>query len=96
MDMKNVKATQEWRPLTQIRLRSLLGLANYYHCFIRDFSKVARILSNLLEKWLSQEWNEPCYQDFGEPKSKLSSLPVLKFVDFDKLFEVHTGVSAKG
>ena len=72
-------------------LRSLLGLANYYSCFVQDFSKVARTLSDLLKKWLSQEWDEPCHQAFGELKSKLSSPPVLKFVDFDKHFEVHTG-----
>ena len=30
--------------------RSLLGLANYYHCFIRDFSKVVRILFDFLQK----------------------------------------------
>ena len=49
--MKNVKAIQEgnW-PLIQKGLRSLVGLANYYHHFIRDFSKVARIIFNLLKK----------------------------------------------
>ena len=53
--MKNVKAIQEGKwPLTQNELRSLVGLANYYHRFIRDFSKVDIILLNLLKKWLSQ------------------------------------------
>jgi len=32
--------------------RSLLGLANYYHHFMWDLSKVARSLSILLKKWL--------------------------------------------
>ena len=50
-------------------------------------------LSDLLNKYLSQEWDEPCYQVFRELNSKLSSMPMLKFVDFDKPFEVHTGVS---
>ena len=88
--MKNVKAIQEenW-PLTQKRLRSSDGLANYYHHFIRDFSKVARTLVNLLKKWLSQEWDEPCHQAFGELKSKFSPQDVLKFSGFDEHFEVH-------
>ena len=47
-------------------------------------------LSDLLKKWLSQEWKEPCHQDFRELKSKLPSPPVLKFVEFDKPFELHT------
>ena len=54
-------------------LRSLVGLANYYHHFIQDFSKVATIILNLLKKWLSQEWDERCYQTFVELKSKFSS-----------------------
>ena len=73
--MKNVKAIQEenW-PLTQKGLRSFVGLANYYHHFIRGFSKVARTLVNLLKKWLSQEWDEPCHQAFGELKSRFSKM----------------------
>ena len=37
--------------------------------------------------------DEPCHQAFGELKTKFSSPPVLKFAEFDKPFEVHTGVS---
>ncbi len=49
--MTKVKAIQERRcPLTHKGLRASLGLANYYHHFIQDFSKVARTLSDLLEK----------------------------------------------
>ena len=51
-------------------------------------------LSYLWKKWLSQEWDEPCHQVFGELKSKFSLPPVLKFAELDKPFEVHTGVSA--
>jgi len=38
-------------------------------------------------------WDEPFHQVFGELKTKLSSPPVLKFLEFDKPFEVHTGVN---
>ena len=74
-------------------LRSFVGLANYYHHFIRGFSKVARTLVNLLKERLSQKWEEPCHQAFGELKNKFSSPPVLKFANFDKPFEVYTGAS---
>ena len=93
-DMKKVKAIQEWKQSsTQKGLRSFLGLANYYRRFIRDFSKIAKPLSDLLKKGASQEWDKPCHQAFEELKSKLSSLPVLKFSEFDKPFEVHTDAS---
>ena len=50
-------------------------------------------LSDLMTKWLSQEWDEVCQQAFGELKSKLSSPPELKFADFYKPFEEHPRVS---
>ena len=51
MVTNEVKVIQEenW-PLTQKGLRSLVSLANYYHPFLRDFSKVARTTLNLLKK----------------------------------------------
>jgi hypothetical protein len=45
-----VEAIQKRRwYLTHKEFRSLFGLANDYHHFIQDFSKVARTLSDLLE-----------------------------------------------
>ena len=52
-----------------------------------------RTLFGLGKKCLSQEWDEPCHQVFEELKSKFSSPPVLKFMEFDKPFEVHTRAS---
>jgi hypothetical protein len=40
---------EKWWPLTHKGLRSLLGLANYYHHFIPIFSKVSRTFSDLLK-----------------------------------------------
>jgi hypothetical protein len=49
--MMKVKAIQRRRwPLTYKGLRSLLGLANSYHHFMQDFSKVARTLPDSLGK----------------------------------------------
>ena len=93
-DAKKVKAIQEWKqPHTQKGLRSFLGLANYYRRFIRNFSKIAKPLSDLLKKGVNQVWDEFCHQAFEELKCKLSSPPVLKFPEFEKPFEVHTDAS---
>ena len=40
-----------------------------------------------------QEWNEPCHKVFGKHKSKFSSPPMLKSLEFEKPFEVHTDAS---
>ncbi|KAL5579059.1 hypothetical protein UlMin_011501 [Ulmus minor] len=40
MDMKKVKAIQEWKTPANVReLRSFLGLANYYRRFVDEYSK---------------------------------------------------------
>lgn len=37
-------------PQNIIQLRRFLGLASYYHHFIKDFSKIANLLNKLLRK----------------------------------------------
>ena len=93
-DHKKVEAIKKWsRPTSQKGVRSFLGLANYYRRFIKNFSKIAKPMSDLLKKNLTLEWTELCEQAFKELKEKLSSPPVLKFPEFEKPFEVHTDAS---
>ena len=76
------------------RVRSFLGLANYYRKLIKNFSKVASPLSNLLGKeGQPLKWNEACANAFEEFKTLLSTAGVLKYPEFDKEFEVHTDAS---
>ena len=46
-------------------------------------------MSDLCKKRLSQEWDEPCHQAFGELKRKFFLPHVLKFLDFHKHFKVY-------
>jgi hypothetical protein len=51
VDPKNVAAVVEWkRPSSVFEIRSFLGLAGYYRCFIPNFSSIAKPLTRLLEK----------------------------------------------
>ena len=81
------------KPKTTKGLRSFLGLASYYRKFVRDFAKIAKPLSYLLKKSVSEIWDEHCYRAFGELKRRLTSAPVLKFPKFKKPFEVHSDAS---
>lgn len=69
---------------------SLFGIANNYHHVIWNFLKVARTLSNLFKRILSQTLDKPYHKSFGELKIKLVLPHVLKFAEFDRPFEVHT------
>ena len=57
---------------------------------MRDFAKIAKPLSDLLKKSVSEIWDEHCYRAFGKLKRRLTSAPMLKFPEFKKPFEVHT------
>jgi hypothetical protein len=46
----------------------LLGLAGYYRRFIQDFSKIAKPMTQLLEKGKEFKWSEECQASFEELK----------------------------
>jgi hypothetical protein len=65
VDPAKVKEIMEWSiPTTVTEIRSFLGLAGYYRRFIEGFSKIAKPMTSLLEK----------YQDsFNQLKLRLMS-----------------------
>jgi hypothetical protein len=54
---------------------------------------LAKPLIDLLKKELSFEWQEEQGNAFGVLKERLSTLPILKFPNFTKPFEVHIDVN---
>jgi len=92
MDDHRVKAILDWElPKLVPALRSFLGLASYYRKFIKNFTKIAAPLTNLLKKSaVTYEWEEACNEAFETLKGILVKAPVLKLLDFDKEFEIHS------
>ncbi|GKA21188.1 hypothetical protein Tco_0701177 [Tanacetum coccineum] len=65
-------------PPTNIKgVRSFLGHAGFYRRFIKDFSKIARPLTKLLEKVTLFEFNDECQKAFELLKDKLTCAPVI-------------------
>jgi len=91
MDDHKVKAILDWElPRLVLALRSFLGLVSYYRKFIKNFTKIATPLTNLLKKSSgTYEWEEACNETFETLKGILVKVPVLKLPDFDKDFEIH-------
>jgi len=49
-DPKKVKAIKEFpEPKNVFEIRSLLGLASYYRCFIKDFAAIVRPVTDILK-----------------------------------------------
>jgi hypothetical protein len=74
-------AKLDWEPPKSVRaLRSFLGLASYYHKFIKNFVKIAAPFTNLLKKsTVTYEWEGACDKAFETLKGILVKAPVLKF-----------------
>ncbi|GJT84718.1 reverse transcriptase domain-containing protein [Tanacetum coccineum] len=69
-------------------VRSFLGHAGFYRRFIKDFSKISRPMTHLLEKNTSFIFSDECIQAFETLKKKLTEAPILIAPDWDLPFEL--------
>ncbi|KAL5579164.1 hypothetical protein UlMin_011606 [Ulmus minor] len=89
VDKAKVETIEKLPPPISVKgIRSFLGHAGFYRRFIRDFSKVAKPLCNLLEKDRKFDFDENCLKAFLELKKKLSSAPVIVAPDWAAPFEL--------
>jgi hypothetical protein len=97
VDPSKVKDVLNWMPPTNAsEIRSFLGLAGYYRRFIKDFSKIAKPMTRLLEKNKDFNWTEECQVSFEELKKRLTSAPVLTLPDITKKFDIYCDASQHG
>nr|GEY64745.1 reverse transcriptase domain-containing protein [Tanacetum cinerariifolium] len=75
-------------PTTVKGVRSFLGHAGFYRRFIKDFSKISRPMTHLLEKDTPFIFFEYCIQAFQTLKKKLTKAPILIFPNWDLPFEL--------
>jgi hypothetical protein len=65
VDPAKIEAVKEWeQPHNVTDIRSFLSLAGYYRRFIENFSKIAKPMTNLLEKTNEFEWTPECEHKF--------------------------------
>jgi hypothetical protein len=88
VDPKKVADILDWKAPRDVRgIKSFIGMARYYRCFIEGFSKIARPMTALLAKKVEFKWTPACQESF-ETLKKLSTTPVLILPDVHKPFSV--------
>ncbi|GJU03728.1 reverse transcriptase domain-containing protein [Tanacetum coccineum] len=75
-------------PTTVKGIRSFLGHAGFYRRFIKDFSKISRPMTHLLEKNTHFIFSEECIQAFQTLKKKFTEAPILIAPNWDQPFEL--------
>jgi hypothetical protein len=97
VDPGKVKDILNWKPPISVHeVRSFLGMANYYHRFIPDFSKVAKPITKLLKNQTKFIWSPECEKAFRILKKSLTTAPVLAQPDIEKPFDVYCDASGIG
>ncbi|WVZ93620.1 hypothetical protein U9M48_039585 [Paspalum notatum var. saurae] len=97
VDPSKVEDVLNWKqPETVTEIRSFLGLAGYYCCFIKDFSKTAKPMTSLTKKNVKYVWSRNCEGAFQTLKKLLTSAPVLAQPDVTKPFDVYCDASDNG
>ena len=85
-------------PQTVREVRSFLGNVGFYRRFIKDFSKTASSLCDLLVKDASFDFNEDCmkgFDKFDKLKMKLTTTPIVQPSNWALPFELMYDASHK-
>ena len=83
MNSIKVKVIVNWATLINLKeVQSFVRFINFYHCFIKYFSKLVKSFIQLTRKNTSFVWNKVCVQAFNNLKKQVSSISVLQHFDF--------------
>jgi hypothetical protein len=97
VDPSKVEAVSKWKqPSNVTEVRSFLGMAGYYRCFIKGFSSIARPMTELLKKDNKFVWTPKCEESFQIIKKKLTTTPVLTLPVIHQNFVIFYDASRQG
>jgi hypothetical protein len=89
VDRAKIEVIKQLPPPVNVRgIRSFIGHAGFYRRFIKDFSHIARPLTNLLAKDIPFEFDDACLKSFNILKKALISAPIIQPPDWSLPFEI--------
>ncbi|GKE72985.1 putative reverse transcriptase domain-containing protein [Tanacetum coccineum] len=96
VDPAKIEAVKNWSsPTTPSEIRQFLGLAGYYRRFIKGFSKIAKPMTELMQKNQKFDWGEEQEEAFQLLKQKLYAAPILALPEGSEDFVVYCDASIK-
>jgi hypothetical protein len=89
VDHTKVQDVLDWKAPTSVHeVQSFLGLTGYYYRFIPDFSKIAKPMTQLLQKDEKFVWTLECEEALHTLWTLLTYAPALTQLDIEKPFDV--------
>lgn len=107
-DPEKIDKIKNWpTPNNAEEVRKFTSFAGYYRRFVKDFSKIAKPLTELHPNTTVKggkkvktvkpfKWEKEQQKSFDQLKKHLSSPPVLGYANYDSPFELHTDASSNG
>ncbi|KAF8694673.1 hypothetical protein RHS03_08144, partial [Rhizoctonia solani] len=94
LDKLKIQAVQEWPTPTKVKeVQSFLGFANFLHCFVANFSHMARPLHTLVKKDTPWRWDEKEQAAFQGLKDAITNTLVLCHANPAKPYFLETDAS---
>jgi hypothetical protein len=72
----------------EVYIRSFLGHAGFYRRFIKDFSKISKPLTNLLQKDVPFSFNDDYVESFNILKNALIGAPIIQPPNWNLPFKI--------
>ncbi len=89
VDRAKIEIVGKTPPPTSVkRLWSFLGHVGFYRIFNKDFSKIAKPLTNLLNQYVLFDFDDSYLNSFCRIKEALISIPIMQPPDWELPFEV--------
>ena len=107
-DPEKLEKIRNWPiPKTSEEIHKFTSFAGYYRRFVKDFSKIAKPLTELHPNTTIKNgkkvktskpfvWGKEQQDAFDRLKQALCSQPILGYPDYNLPFELHTDASSKG
>jgi ribonuclease HI len=97
VDPSKVQEVMDWKPpISVYQIRSFLSLAGYYRCFIPDFSRIAKPITELLKKGVKFVWGEKYEKAFHTIREHQTTTLALAQPNSTKPFDVYCDASSTG
>ena len=80
-------------PTTPKQVCAFLGLVGYYRKFIKDFAKIAKLLTSLTRQQVKFEWTPEHQEAFMKLKDSIIQAPILHYPNPSKRYIVYTSTS---